>query len=377
MKRTIWLMAPLLTLLLAVPAFAQAQVPPMIVELITPPSDDLGHYAPIATADVYPVMGAVASAQPLQGVLVGEVPAVMFPLNYQVQNAPDNYLITGFRAFVTLTPRAPIGVTVTDSANNILEAAYLPDGAATLQRLTFWRARQPGDPFLLLRLSAANAVAGDYALALPGLDTFVDNYPQYGIGRHLRALTHWDMGNWNLALADLQFLVDNYPEAFPPHLDLGRLLHTMGDYQLAMVHYEHALSMAPTSPEANYLIGEAYRETGNLVEASLAQEAALEHDPTLSPALYAQGLVEAEQGDVDDAMVYMQRAVQRNPRNGEAYLALAQLRYSRGDYPRAWRALQRAERWGGLPDPAFVGALQDRMNEPLSRVPRNYRRPGP
>lgn len=377
MRRTVWLMVPLFTLLVVVPALAQTQVPPMIVELITPPSDDLGHYAPIATADVYPVMGVVASARPLQGVVVGDVPAIMFPLNYQVLDAPEDYLITGFRAFVTLTPTTPMAVTVTDLANNILDAAWLPDGAATLQRLTFWRTRQPYNPFLLLRLSAANAVAGDYGLALPGLDTFVANYPQYGIGRHLRALTHWDMGNWNLALADLEFLVGNYPEAFPPHLDLGRLLHTMGDYQLAMAHYQHALSMAPTSPEANYLIGEAYRETGNLVQASLSQETALEYDPTLSPALYAQGLVQAEEGDVDDAMYYMRRAVQRNPRNAEAYLTLAQMRYNRGDYPRAWRDLQRAERWGAVPDPAFVAALTDRMNEPFSRAPRNYQRPGP
>lgn len=382
MRPMLLLMPVILIVGCVMPALAQGYVDQtaqaIYVDVLTPPADDVGHYVPIVSSEAYPVMGAAASKNPIESVTVDGVPAVLFPLNYQVTNAPTDWHVVGFRALAFLQPTSPLRVSVRDSSGQFRDAAYLPDQGKTLERMTFWHTWRPGDIFLNMRDAAAQAAAGNYDVGLPALDYIVANYPEYAIARHLRALVHWDMGHWNTALADLQFLVNNYPDAYPPHLDMGRLLHTMGDYDNAIAHYQHAVDMVPTSAEAHYWLGTAARESGNLVLASSEQEAALQYDPTLASANYEQGLIQAEQGDVNDAMYYMRRSVVTNPRNADAYLALAVLRYNRGEYRRAWRALHRAEDLGGVPNPDFVAALDHNMAEPVEfGGNRNYGLPGP
>jgi tetratricopeptide (TPR) repeat protein len=353
--------------LVAQPAAAQ-QVLPIMVDLITPPSDDLGHYMPISLAGSYAVQGAVASTSPVTSVLVGNAPAVLFPVNYHVLNAPSGYVVTGFRAWVFLQPTTLMAVSVRTQAGDTRDASYLPDADTTIARLSFWRQTLPEEPYVALRAGVGNAILGQYPLALSEFNRVLGVYPDLGLARQMRALTLWDMGDWNGALADLQALVAAAPDAYSPQVDLARLLHTMGNYDAAIAHYQTALDLMPNAAEAHYLLGQAMRENGDPVLASSQQEAALQDNPGLPDAQYELGVISAEQNNTDQAFYRFQRAVENNPRSGDALLALSQMYFARGEYPRAWRMLARAEKWGAVAPPAYLDALNANMSEPYNSL---------
>ena len=354
---------------MAAEAVVLPPAPPIMVELITPPSDELGHYLPLDTSGSYPLMGAVASASPITAVTVGVAPAVLYPLKYRVFQAPDGYIVTGFRAWVFLEPNLPLRITVLDQAGNLQDASFLPDGDAAMSRFNFWRQRTSEDPFVALRASVGHAIQGDDNLALPTLDLLVSLHPEYPVIRHLRALTRWDAGDWDGALADLQAVVAAAPDAYAPQVDLARLLHSMGNYPDAIAQYQAALNLVPAAAEVHYLLGQALREQNNLDTASLQEQAALQAYPDFPNANYELGVILAQQGNTDQALYRFQRAAQVNPQSGDVVMALARMYYTRGDYPRAWRMVQRAERWGTAPPKSLTDALTQKMKEPHSYTP--------
>jgi tetratricopeptide (TPR) repeat protein len=341
---------------------------PIMVELVTPVNDDLGHYMPVAVSGSYAFMGVIASAAPVTSVTVGTAPAVLYPINYRVFQAPGNYHVIGFRAWVFLEPSWTVQVSVLDQGGERVQVPFLPDANVTMSRLNFWRQRQPNDAFVALRTSVGHAMLGHYDLALPTLNTFVDTQPQYPVGQHLRALTYWDMDDWDGALADLQAVVAGAPDAYAPRVDLARLLHSMGDWDNAMVHYETALEIRPNAAEAHYLLGQALREQGDLELALEQQQLALAAFPEFPDADYEMGVIQAEQGNNDQAFYRFRQATRSNPRSGDPYMALARMYYNRGNYPQAWRMVQRAERYGAVAPPGLIDALSDAMNEPYSAL---------
>lgn len=373
--RTLWRVLPALALLCCLPSLGFGQS--IFVDLLRPVSDDLGRYMAVNSAGSYPIMGVVASQQPVTRVTVGGVEALVFPVNYGVFGAPASFPVYGFRARVFVEPFTPLRVTVVDAEGNFRDASYLPDRPNTLQRIQFLLQQLPGDPFTQLRMANANAQAGNLDLALPMFDTFVDNNPDFGIGRHLRGLTLLDYGRVDDGVADLQWLTDNVPEAVVPRLDLAEAQHEVGDYQPALANYQEVLLLRPDSAETHLLMGQAVRESGGMLPQALElQGQALEQDPTLSDAHYEVGLNHAQRGEYNEALASMQQSVQDNPRNAQAHLAMAQLRYQRRDYRRAWKEMRRAVRWGAVPDPDFVRALNAAMPEPLDVAPPyNFRRP--
>ncbi|MEN6642500.1 MAG: tetratricopeptide repeat protein [Armatimonadia bacterium] len=350
--------------LVALPQIASAQA--MFIELLSPQSDDLGHYMPIATAISYPVMGVVASENPIARVNVGGVQALLFPVNnYHVLGAPTTFPVTGFRARVFMEPYAPVRVTTVDQDGNFHDAAYLPDGANTLQRLEFLRTFIPYDPFGQLRVANANAQAGNDAIATPLFDSAVENNPDIGIARHLRGLALLDAGRTDAGLADLTWLANNAPNAVVPRLDLANALHNLGYWDEAIPEYRAVLDLAPDSAEAHLLLGQALRESGtSLVEASFQQEQALQDTSNPGEPEYELGVISASQGDYDMAMRRFHGAVQNNPRNADALVGMAMAYYQRGQYRQAWMAVDRAARWGAQIDPGFIDALHAKMNRP-------------
>jgi len=354
----------LAVLLVVLPQIASGQA--MFIELLSPQSDDLGHYMPISAAIAYPVMGVVASEKPITRVTVGGVEALLFPVNkYQVFGAPTTFPVTGFRARVFMEPYTPVRVTAEDEDGNYRDAAYLPDAANTLQRMEFLRTFIPYDPYNQLRVANANAQAGNENIALPLFDALVENNPDIGMARHLRALALLDFGQDDSGIADLTWLANNAPNAVAPRLDLANALHNLGYWEEAIPQYRAVLELAPDSAEAHLLLGQALRESGgSLVEASLQQEEALQEEPELGGPEYELGVIHASQGNYDMAMRRFRGALQTNPRNTDALVGLAMAYYQRGQYRRAWVALDRAARWGAQIDPGFIQALQSRMKAP-------------
>lgn len=354
---------------------AEAQTAPkaVVVELLRPQSDDLGHYVAFAGPISFPVMGVVASFTPATSVIVNGVPAALFPINYMPIGIEPGMGITGFRATVFLNGNSPLRVVATDQQGNLRDVSYLPDDAATLQRLQFWLTTAPGDLFNSLRMANARAWVGDMTTALPLYDRFVGLQPNFLAGRHLRALANMDMGASQAAIPDLDFIVGQASDVWPPRMDLALALYQVGDLEGAAAEYQAVVAMRPDVAEANLMLAQVLADQGNQVAASLAQEAAVEVAPASPDANLVRGISLAQQGQYDDAMVALGRTVAANPRDARAYLGLAYLRFQRGDLRRAWREVERAERWGATPDPAFLQSLSARMPRPYrTPKPRNY-----
>lgn len=355
---------------------AQTTPRPVVVELLRPQTDDLGHYVAFAGPITFPVMGVVASFTPAKSVLVNGVQAALFPINYMPQGIQEGMGITGFRVGLFLNGNSPLRVVATDSEGNVRDSAYLPDDNATIERLQYWLSTNPNDPFNGLRLANARAWVGDMTTALPLYDRFIASQPNFLAGRELRALAQMDMGNSAAALDDLNFVVSAASDVFPPRLDLATALYQVGDIAGAADQYQQVLALRPDLAEVHLLLAQALADLGNVTQASFQTQQAATVSPTGGDSNYRLGMIEAQAGNYDRALYQMRLAVQRNPRNGPAYVALAMIRYQRGEYSQAWAAVDRAQRWGAEPDPAFLAALNARMPRPWSsHKPRNYTRP--
>lgn len=368
----------LLAIACAAACLAQTAPRPVVVELLRPQSDDMGHYMSFAGPITFPVTGVVASFTPAASVMVNGVPAVLFPINFMPQGIQEGMGITGFRVTLFLNGNSPLRVVATDKEGNVRDSAYLPDDNAALQRLQYWLDTAPDNAFNGLRVANARAWVGDMTTALPLYDRFIASQPNFLSGRELRALAQMDIGNPKAAIPDLDFVVNAASDVFPPRLDLALALYQTGDIQGAVDQYQQVLGLRPDLAEVHLMLAQALSDLGNVTQASFQQQAAVQASPSGADANLQVGLSEAQSGNYDQALYSLRRSLQSNPRNGQAYLALALIRYQRGDYSRAWQAVDRAQRWGAEPDPYFLAVLNQKMPRPWhTHKPMNVTRPGP
>jgi Tfp pilus assembly protein PilF len=343
--------------------------PQVIIEMARPQSDDNGHYMALSDAISFTVMGFVASYVPLTSITVNDTNAFAYPVNYMPLGIAQGMGVTGFRVTLLLNRNSILHAVATDQNGNVADTSWLPDSADTLQRLQFWLAGSPGDPFNHLRIANAEAWQANMEQALPEYATAIALAPAFLAARQLRALAYLDYGDPRSAVADLTYIVGAAPDAFAPRLDLALAYRQLGDLSSAVNQYQAAISLQTNSAEAHLGLGQALLAQGQVQQASEQQQQAIQIDPTMSDAYVERSLTQIQEAQVGNALALVQQAIERNPRNGQALLLEAQIRYRRHEYMKAWVAVDRAARWGVQADPTFLAALNAAMPRPRDFLP--------
>ncbi len=186
---------------------------------------------------------------------------------------------------------------------------------------------------------------GDYAAALPELESTIINAPDfdsaYALGVTYLNLKQPDRAKL-LFEEILTALKDNKNGL---HVLFGRAYEETGYYAEAELEFKQELKINPKTPKAHFFIGYIILQHGGserLAEAGREFEQELQISPQDFYANFFRGVVASSESEYQKAIGYLQKAISLKPNIGEAYLFLGQSQIETSNTAAAEKNLRRA-----------------------------------
>ena len=206
-------------------------------------------------------------------------------------------------------------------------AAQALEGYATAESLSVL-AKATTDGYLLVRVRAANALAGIPAEQLPGeyrtavgramtelleaLRARPDDYAsQYNLGNF-----HLQRGDHAKALASYQNAIRLRPDFVPPHVNIAFVHNSQGENDKAEASFRRAIALDPNNPVVYLNLGMLLGEMKRPKEAEQAFRRALEIDPNSAAAAYNLAVCLAPDQPFESLRL-CQRAYRLHPEEGK------------------------------------------------------------
>lgn len=186
---------------------------------------------------------------------------------------------------------------------------------------------------------------GDYAAALPELETILTSQPDfdsaYALGVTYLNLKQLDRAK--LLFEEIQTAIKDSDKGL--HLLFGRAYENAGYFAEAEREYKLEAATNLKTPRVHFLIGYLILQHGGserLSEAGVEFDKELQITPQDFYANFFRGVVATSESEYPKAVVFLKKAVQINPKIGETYLFLGQSQIETGDDAAAEKNLRRA-----------------------------------
>ena len=186
---------------------------------------------------------------------------------------------------------------------------------------------------------------GDYAAALPELESTIINSPDFGSAYAL-GVTYLNLkfvDRAKLLFEEMQTPLKNNKNGL--HILFGRAYEETGYYLDAEREFKLELANDPKTPKAHFFIGYTILQHGGserLAEAGREFDAELSISPNDFYANFFRGVVATSESEHAKAIGYLQKAVKIKPLVAETYLFLGQSQIEIGDTAVAEKNLRRA-----------------------------------
>jgi len=208
-----------------------------------------------------------------------------------------------------------------------------------------------GDDFRLVRVRAANALAGVPEASLPDPD-------RSRVGKAMAELTdsllsrpddmtaHYNLGNVYMARNQLPAAVTEFenaiqlqPDFFPPYVNAAVAYNTLGQNDQAEARLRRALQLDPTNSAALLNLGMLLAEMKQMTEAEKSFRAAFKADPQSAQAAYNLGVLLAK-GNAAEALTWCRRAAELQPDNPQYGYTYAFFLHRAGQLDEALRVIR-------------------------------------
>lgn len=178
------------------------------------------------------------------------------------------------------------------------------------------------------------------------------------LGLALLARKHTDE-----ALSELLEAVRLNPDADAAHASIAVILDNQGRLDEAEKHYRKALETERS--EALFIhYADLLARLRRFDEAAQAYRNAISLNPRDPFARFNLAVALQTLNKQDEAAEQYSEAIRLRPGYMKAHKNLAVLLYFKGDYAGAWREVELTRKYGGIPHPDFVKALEGKMAEP-------------
>ncbi len=186
---------------------------------------------------------------------------------------------------------------------------------------------------------------GDYAAALPELESTIVNAPDFDSAYAL-GVTYLNLQQPDRAKLLFEEILNGLKgNQNGLHILFGRAFEAAGYYTEAEREFKQELVIAPKTPKVHFFIGYIILQHGGserISEAGKEFDLELQISPQDFYANFFRGVVASSESQHPEAIVYLQKAVSVNPKIAETYLFLGQSQIETGDTTAAEKNLRKA-----------------------------------
>jgi tetratricopeptide (TPR) repeat protein len=208
-----------------------------------------------------------------------------------------------------------------------------------------------GDPFRLVRVRAATALAGIPDDSLPEGDRRQVQNAMSEVIDSMRSrpddmASHYNLGNLYMsrsqmhdAAAEFETAIRLQPEGLPPYVNVALAYNALGQNDKAEASLRQALRLNPTNAAANLNLGMLLAEVGKIPEAEQAFRAAFKADTNSAQAAYNLGIL-LSKDHPEEALTWCRRAADLRPDNPQYGYTYAFYLYQVGKLDEALKAIR-------------------------------------
>jgi len=212
--------------------------------------------------------------------------------------------------------------------------------------------RATGDPYRLVRVRAATALAGIPTDSLPEGQRDQVQKAMAEVIASMRSrpddmASHYNLGNLFMARNDMRDAVEEFEtairlqaDAMPPYVNAALAYNALGKNDKAEASLRQALRLAPTNAAANLNLGMLLAEMNKMPEAEQAFRAAFKADSHSAQAAYNLGILLSKEHP-EESLTWCRRATELRPDNPQYGYTYAYYLYHAGRLNQALEVLRR------------------------------------